>query len=381
MKKVGATERATLFKNRRLCLETTFRQKEKITIPQWAFILIIVCVTYMGVLFLGIMFVVDKLKIQSDVLAKLIILIAVMVSLFIVFGIVYSIFSAYNYRKAWNDFLLHGHLEMNTAIVKSVNGKCVTYLEKGSVDANGKPYLIDYQIDAGGVLFRKPKESDTILVLHGEDKWHNEVTRIAMVNDETSKYLTEVTDVTQWEELNRYPHDVALHLPKEPLSITKEEGEELIKKGLKDQKKIQLKYVCFMAIGFMLVFGILAFAVWNDTKNQGGAIQPLGVYIGIAEAFAAVVVIAARLLGVRNIKAKLPKEVKNVNEVLYLNSKFAMQKTVEVCIWDEEHQNYVLRDYMLCNLFFTDKRMGTRCYLVTGEGGKHLLVEKEHIGD
>ncbi|MDO5156269.1 MAG: hypothetical protein Q4D51_09920 [Eubacteriales bacterium] len=381
MKIVGATERATLFKNRRLCLETTFRQREHVTLLQWGITLVLAVVTYLAISVFGLMFILDKLQIKNENMAKLIYLCMVLGSVGIVIGIMYIIFRIYNYRRAWNDFLLHGHLEMNTAIVKRVKNKCVTYLEKGSVDATGNPYLIDYQIDASGVLFKKPKESDTILVLHGEDSWHNEVTRIAMVNAETSKYLTDVNDVTQWENLNRYPHDAAVHLQKGPLSLTKEEKDALLKKGLKNQIKIQLKYVIMFALGIVLAFTVLAVSMWYDTKNNGGTVKPLGLYIAIAEAIAAFWVILARMLGVRNIKAQLPKEVKSVHEVLHLNSKFAMYRYVEVCIWDEEKQNYVQKNYPICNMFFKNKRMGTVYYMVTGSRNEHLLVDKEHMGN
>ncbi|MDO5156985.1 MAG: hypothetical protein Q4D51_13585 [Eubacteriales bacterium] len=376
MKKVGVKERAVLFKNRRMCLETSFRQKEKTTLWQWVIIMICGIATFVRMAEWIVTVIMQDLKIKSRAVSDIFGTSFVLLCVCIVCGTLYFIFRAYNYRKAWYDFLLLRHLEINTAIVKKVENKCVTYMENGRVDADGKPYLIDYQVKVSGLFVRKPKVADSILVLHGEDKRHNEVTRIAMVNDELRKYVTEVKDVAKWEALNRYPHDMALKLRREAWVPTQEQANDLLEKELKNQKKIQLDLVIKASVGYMLAFGALAFCVWADSERDVGK---LVLYIAIAELIAVVFSVVSRKGGVENIQRTTPNKVKNIQEVLYLNSVISMNRSVELCVWDEKKQDYVQRVYPICNMFLKEKKIGTVYYMLTGIVGEHLLVEKEHI--
>lgn len=373
MGRMGVKERIALFKNRRMCLETSFRQKENTALWQWAIILICVITLTTLAMEWTLTMLMQDIIIPSRTATTIVGTAILMLCMGTVSGTLYFIFRIYNYRKGWYEFLLFRPLEINTAIVKRVEGKCVTYLENGSVDAEGKPYLIDYHVKVSGSFARKPKVSDIILVLHGEDKNHNKVTRIAMVNDELRKYVSEVEDVADWERLKRYPHDLTVNMKREAWVPSQEQVGELLEKESKHQKEIQLEGVRKLRGCLMLVFGVLAYCAWADTA---GEVSVLVLYIAIAELLAIGFSMISRSGGVENINRTTPKQAKTIQEAMYLNPVFAMVRSVELCVWDEEKHDYVQRVYKINNMFLPKKKMGTVYYMLTGIVGEHYLVEK-----
>lgn len=380
MKIVNEEERKILYKNRRMCLENVFRRNEGLTMLQWGIVSVLGCLAYVFITFFIICYSIDELDLfkilGSDFVSKLIILLVA-----IVLGILYIIFREINYRIMYKRFFIHGHLEVNTAIVKGVHNKCVTYLENGSKDVNGQPYLIDYHIDKRRFRKCKVKEDDIILVLHGEDRWHNTLTRIAVVNEKLRQFVSEVEEVNDCEKLNHYPDDIILKLSREEWIPTKEEAAKLVDESYEEQKKIQLSYVKKMVKYFVFAFALLGYA-HGMSVNENGPF-PI-VYVTIYGLGGLGICALARSMGVANIERRLLNNVSSVQEVLFMNEVYdttaILKKNLrcfELCGWDNEQKAYIKKKYTVYNMFIKRKNMGTVYYLLKGIGNSYMIVEKK----